>query len=108
MIPLDNHDRDIGRAKASYICPLIAWCSQFVINAAVVSGGRFRGAWIAFLLAALGQFILIAAGLVLGIMVLTKEKTTVSPASRKAALIGILFSGGTLALIALLFATSLF
>jgi hypothetical protein len=84
-----------SQAKASWICPLLAWATQFMLASNRV-GIRDLGKVGLLLLSAM-ELLLIIAGLVMGILVLRSEYEE-SAASRRSAIAGIVISGGTLLL----------
>jgi len=88
------------QAKASWVCPLVAWLSQFMI---AMNMTGMRGLGLFLLAAALVQLVLLVVGLVLGIKIVTMDHTLVRPTDRKSAWAGVIFSGGTMALILAMF-----
>ena len=84
-------------ARASWLCPVIAWASQilFVLTLSGVPG--LGGFWLLMMVV---QFVLIIAGLYLGAKVLALGSLSVAPSSWWAALLGVVLSGGTILLIA--------
>jgi hypothetical protein len=83
-------------AKASWLCPLIAWGSQIVL-ALTLRG--VPGLGLLWLIAMLAQGVLIVLGLYFGAKVLALGRSSVPPATWGAALMGVVLSGGTILLI---------
>ena len=82
-----------SRARASWVCPLIAWVSQFILASVPP-----RGLALLFLAAAIVQFVLIAAGIYLGAKTVSLGKS-IDPSSRRQGIIGLVLSCGTILLI---------
>jgi hypothetical protein len=99
MAETDNVD-DFNRAlaRASILCTSIAWLSQF---ACVLILGRPPAT--VFCLLAVLQFVLITCGFILSLVCLVGKQPQQSTGTRRAALIGLVLSSGTILLVAFLF-----
>lgn len=85
-----------ARARASWLCPLSAWGSQIVLTLALRG---VPGLGLLWLVAMLVQGVLIILGLYFGAKVLTLGRSSVPPSAWREAVIGVVLSGGTIALI---------
>jgi hypothetical protein len=89
-----------SRARASWLCPIIAWASQILFAMALRGVAGLSVLW---LLAAIAQLVLIVAGLYFGVKVLAMGRAVVDSEIRLQAIVGTVLSGATILLIAGLF-----
>lgn len=103
--PIDEH-LIARQARWSWLCPVIAWTSQIVLAIALrsVHGFAMGFFWTAV---AVVQVILIGQGINLGVKVLRLGQSAVSSGNRRAALFGIVLSGGTVLLIGIMIVSTL-
>jgi hypothetical protein len=85
-----------SRAKWSWLCPLIAWVSQIALALALRG---VRGLALFWLMMLLVQGTLIILGFYFGAKVLALGRSSVPPTTWRAALVGVIFSAGTILLI---------
>ena len=85
-----------AEAWASWTCPVVAWGSQAVLNLTLRGVPGMGPVW---LLAGIIQLALIVAGLYLGGKILSLGRDAVPKSARRAAIVGVALSGGTILLI---------
>jgi len=86
------------RARLSWLFPLLAWGSQIVFTITLRHASGFAMG-IFWTLVAVIQFVLLVAGLSLGIRVLSQGRSAVSRGAWIGAWLGVVLSGGTFLLI---------
>lgn len=87
------------QAQASWLCPVAAWASQIILTFAWYG---ITGLGLFWAVAAVVQFILIIAGLYLGLKVVSLGRSTMKPGVWLSAIMGVVLSAGTILLIVVL------